>query len=157
MITLPGNLDIKRNSVFLLFILALIFPAAMVNAGVVTFRESHGMQGEDSSDSTYLVQSQEQLKIFEDLLIGSKVVVFLKNGNKLKGWIHQFGEEYIQLRCEKNAGFGKVKSDYPTVKTSEILRIEAQKSSWFNAGWILGPAIIIVMMYVVPLILSSGS
>jgi len=149
----------RRHSqnVFLLFILIFIFPVAMVNAGVITFHGSQGMQGEDSSDSTFLIQSQEQLKIFEDLLIGSKVVVFLKNGDTLKGWIHQFGEEYIQLRCEKNAGFGKGKSDYPTVRTSEILRIEAQKSSWFNAGWILGPAIIIVMMYVVPIILTSGS
>ncbi|MFQ6103449.1 MAG: hypothetical protein ACE5OP_04070 [Candidatus Glassbacteria bacterium] len=42
---------------------------------------------------------------------------------KVKGRLHQFGEGFIQLRKEINAGFGDVSYDYPVVRTSEILKV----------------------------------
>ena len=69
---------------------------------------------------------------FEDLVLGSRMIIVLKDGTEIKGTLHQIEEKTFRLKCQKNVGFGKVTFDYPVVRTSDILRIESYQRSWSN-------------------------
>ncbi len=90
-------------------------------------------------DTTGRIEVEEGCRrTFEDLILGGRVVVLLNDGRTITGSIHQVGKDFIQLRCEKGEGFGKITSEYHVVRFADIQAIKPPGRNWFWIGFGVG-------------------